>query len=144
MKKQYTIASLDALQSCAEECAHTLRAGDVVALSGTLGAGKTTFVQAMARALGITASVTSPTFTILKLYHLPEGTHGATQLCHIDAYRLAQSDPQDIAEYVGDPETICCVEWPEHLPEILTQHAYHVTIDVDGDTRTITITKKEQ
>jgi tRNA threonylcarbamoyladenosine biosynthesis protein TsaE len=88
--------------------AATLRAGDVVLVEGDLGAGKTTFVRGAARALGVGAPVTSPTFTIGQRYPAP------VPVSHIDLYRvasLADEEPEFLADYLG-PESIGFVEWP--------------------------------
>ena len=84
-------------------------AGDVVAVSGELGAGKTTFVRGAARALGVTGPVASPTFTIGHRYDAP------VPVAHLDLYRLAGLDPEewgDLEPYFDG--TIAFVEWPEH------------------------------
>jgi tRNA threonylcarbamoyladenosine biosynthesis protein TsaE len=86
-----------------------LRAGDVVAVSGELGAGKTTFVRGAARALGVSSPVSSPTFTIGHRYAAP------VPVAHLDLYRLSGIE----AEEWGDLEpyfdgSIAFVEWPEH------------------------------
>jgi tRNA threonylcarbamoyladenosine biosynthesis protein TsaE len=85
-----------------------LRAGDVVAVSGELGAGKTTFVRGAARALGVLEPVSSPTFTIGHRYEAP------VPVAHLDLYRLAGIDPEewaDLEPYFDD--AVCFVEWPE-------------------------------
>lgn len=86
-----------------------LHVGDVVAVSGELGAGKTTFVRGAARALGVSSTVSSPTFTIGHRYAAP------VPVAHLDLYRLSGLD----AEEWGDLEpyfdgSIAFVEWPEH------------------------------
>jgi tRNA threonylcarbamoyladenosine biosynthesis protein TsaE len=91
------------------DAARRLSAGDVVLVSGELGAGKTTFVRGACRALGVTGPVTSPTFTIGSRYH------GRVPISHIDLYRLeglAAEDPALLADYLA-PEAIVFVEWPE-------------------------------
>lgn len=88
----------------------------VVGLRGDLGAGKTTFVQHVARALGVKESVTSPTFVVAQAY---ETTHPVfTRLVHMDAYRLEgeEKDTIGFSEYFKDPHTLLLVEWPEKLP----------------------------
>jgi len=102
-------ASPEETEALAARVAEGLRAGDVVAVSGELGAGKTTFVRGAARALGVTGPVASPTFTIGHRYDAP------VPVAHLDLYRVAGLDP---AEW-GDLEpyfdgTIAFVEWPEH------------------------------
>ena len=90
--------------------AATLAPGDVVLISGELGAGKTTFVRGALRALGVTKPVTSPTFVVGLLY---EATTGPA--AHLDLYRLSGLDDEDpglLDPYFG-PDTITFVEWPE-------------------------------
>ena len=92
------------------ELAARLQAGDVVLVEGELGAGKTTFVRGACRALGVSALVTSPTFTIGQRYPAP------VPVAHVDLFRirdLEQEDPDLLGEYVR-PDTITFVEWPSH------------------------------
>ena len=88
-----------------------LTPGDVVLVEGELGAGKTTFVRGACRGLGVTAPVTSPTFTIGQRY----AANGRVRfVAHLDLYRLtslADEDPDLLADYLG-PDTIAFVEWP--------------------------------
>ena len=109
-------ASPEETEALAARLASLLRRGDVVAVSGELGAGKTTFVRGAARALGVTGPVSSPTFTIGHRYDAP------TPVAHLDLYRISGLDPEewgDLEPYFDD--TIAFVEWPEHggdwLPE---------------------------
>jgi len=90
------------------ELAGTLGPGDVVLVEGELGAGKTTFVRGACRALGVTATVTSPTFTIGQRYPAP------VPVAHVDLYRVASlrdEDPDLLADYLR-ADTIAFVEWP--------------------------------
>jgi tRNA threonylcarbamoyladenosine biosynthesis protein TsaE len=94
------------------ELALTLTPGDVVLISGELGAGKTTFVRGAARALGVTDPVTSPTFTIGQRYAAAAGA--VAFVAHVDLYRLGSlrdEDPDLLADYIG-ADTISFVEWP--------------------------------
>jgi tRNA threonylcarbamoyladenosine biosynthesis protein TsaE len=109
-------ASPDETEALAAQLAAHLRLGDVVTISGELGAGKTTFVRGAARALGVTGPVSSPTFTIGHRYE------AATPVAHLDLYRIAGLDPEewgDLEPYFDGAVTF--VEWPEHggnwLPE---------------------------
>jgi tRNA threonylcarbamoyladenosine biosynthesis protein TsaE len=95
-------------EAVAARLAARLRAGDVVTVSGELGTGKTTFVRGACRALGITATVTSPTFTIGHRYP------GCPDVSHLDLYRFAGVSPAewgDLEPYFED--AVVFVEWPE-------------------------------
>jgi tRNA threonylcarbamoyladenosine biosynthesis protein TsaE len=105
----------DATEALGAELALALRPGDVVLVRGELGSGKTTLVRGAARALGVTAPVTSPTFGIGHRYR----ADGAT-VAHLDLYRLAglpEEEPDLLADYLGS-EQITFVEWPEQAPEL--------------------------
>ncbi len=100
----------------------------VVGLYGELGAGKTTFVQAAAKALGVREKVKSPTFLIMKSYqlpHLPIGGQATTfyrLLVHIDAYRLKHSEELQklgFSELLRDPYNLIFVEWADKVSAIL-------------------------
>ncbi len=132
-------ASPDETEALAAELAATLRAGDVVAVSGELGAGKTTFVRGAARALGVREPVSSPTFTIGHRYDAD------TPVAHLDLYRLDGID----AEEWGDLEpyfdgTVVFVEWPEHGGALLPTPRVVVTLShVDEQHRRVTITRAD-
>jgi tRNA threonylcarbamoyladenosine biosynthesis protein TsaE len=96
-------------EALAAQLAAGLRPGDVVLVSGELGAGKTTFVRGACRALGVTGAVTSPTFTIARRYD------GDVPISHLDLYRLgdlADEDPALLADELA-PDRVAFVEWPE-------------------------------
>lgn len=111
----------------------------VVALSGELGAGKTTFAQAMAAELGVQEAVASPTFVIEKIYAL--SNQKWQRLIHIDAYRL--HDAKELRaigwdEIVADPGNLILIEWPEHIPDLVPPSARRVAITIqESDTRVI-------
>lgn len=123
------------------ELAAALQQGDVVLVSGEMGAGKTTFVRGACRALGVTGAVTSPTFTIGQRYPTGSGLHVA----HLDLYRigsLRDEDPDLLADYFG-PDTITFVEWPEGAEEELADLG-HIARSVrlshgGGDRRTVEV-----
>lgn len=120
-----------------------LAAARVVAISGELGAGKTTFVQGVARALGITETVNSPTFVIQKTYEL---TGSFKKLVHIDAYRLKEERELEVLgwnELVSDPGNLILIEWPEKVPGLIPRDAIRVRFDIEGDGRIITIDGQE-
>ncbi len=118
----------------------------VVALHGDLGAGKTTFVQTVARALDVTELVVSPTFIIQKRYPL-EGQI-FSNLIHIDAYRLENIEQLavlDWEELERDPSNLICIEWAENVAEILPPETKHIYLKyIDEETRSISYTAYEE
>lgn len=112
----------------------------VIALSGELGAGKTTFTQCLARALGVAESVTSPTFVVMKKYALAHARFRT--LVHIDLYRIedeAELRPLAFQEVLAEPTTVVVVEWPERSHGTIPDTATHITFSVQDDgSRTIT------
>ena len=122
--------SPEATKQLASTLAPYLRAGDVIVLSGDLGAGKTQFVQGVAAGLGVRAQVTSPTFNILLSY--PEGT---LPLHHFDLYRLDHADElEDIGFYETlDADGATFVEWGEKFPDELPYVYLEVVITVDAE-----------
>lgn len=126
-----TIQTAEEMQAVAEELVQSLNSGDVLLLYGELGAGKTTFVQGLARALGITDSVTSPTFTIVGEYTV--SAHPTiTTLAHVDLYRLeeenAAHDPavRDVLERAQDPGRLTVIEWADRLGETALKKAQRI------------------
>lgn len=108
----------------AERLANMLKPGDVIALEGDLGAGKTTFTKGLAAGLGITRTVNSPTFTIIKEYN------GRLPLYHMDVYRVQDSYEDLGFEEYFEGNGVTVVEWAHligtQLPEnLLTIHLYH-------------------
>ena len=113
----------------------------VVTLSGDLGAGKTTFVQAAASALGVQESVQSPTFVIMQIYDIAASGSGFARLIHIDVYRLEGLRDIEMLgwkELVADPRNLIFVEWPERIAGAVPIGAQKVTLTGDGDSRRIT------
>ncbi len=112
----------------------------VIALSGELGAGKTTFAQAAARSLGVEETVNSPTFVIEKIYAL--SNQKWQRLVHIDAYRLksaAELHAIGWGDIVADTSNLVIIEWPENVTDAIPHGAYAVRIDiVDDEERSIT------
>lgn len=129
-------SSVETTKQLAATLAPYLRAGDVVVLSGDLGAGKTHFVQGVAQGLGIRDSVTSPTFNILLCYQGEEGI----PLYHFDLYRLESSDElEDIGYYeTVDGDGVSFIEWGEKFPTALPYSYLEVSITGnENDVRTV-------
>ena len=107
-------------------------------LYGDLGSGKTTFAQILARELGITETVTSPTFVIEKYYEL-DGKKSFDRLVHIDAYRLKSSHELriiDWEELLKEPKTLIAIEWPEKVADIMPPHLQlHFSMDGEHNRR---------
>jgi tRNA threonylcarbamoyladenosine biosynthesis protein TsaE len=102
----------EATEDAAARLARHVRRGDLVLLEGEMGAGKTTFVRGMARGMGVTGDVMSPTFQLVRVYH------GPVQLAHVDLYRL--SDAAELADLGLDElmdQGAVVVEWGERLRE---------------------------
>ena len=130
-----TVAATEAV---AADLARSLRPGEVVALEGDLGAGKTQFVRGLLRGLGGDPRlVSSPTYVLLNVY-----PGGRLTLYHLDAYRTAGAD--DLAgigfDELLDAGGVVAVEWPSRVAELLPVQRYAVTLtDIGGGRRTITI-----
>ena len=111
----------------------------VVALQGDLGAGKTSFAQAVGALLAVKENISSPTFVIEKIY--PINWKGFKNLIHIDAYRLErESELLHLGweEIIREPENLILIEWPENVPGIIPQDAKRISFNfVDEDTREI-------
>jgi tRNA threonylcarbamoyladenosine biosynthesis protein TsaE len=127
-------SSPEETEAIAARAAGKLRPGDVVTVSGELGAGKTTFVRGAAHALGVTAPVTSPTYTIGNRYR------GTVDVSHLDLYRFEGVSP---AEW-GDLEpyfdgAVCFVEWPEAASGVLPPVRLNVHLRHIGSGRAISI-----
>jgi tRNA threonylcarbamoyl adenosine modification protein YjeE len=124
------LADLAATERLARNLAPLLRRGDVLALQGDLGAGKTSFARALLRALGVEGDVPSPTFTLVQIYDTP-----AFSIHHFDLYRLKDSSELD---ELGWDEVlvsgVTLVEWPERAANRLTQGSLtlHFVLDDRG------------
>jgi tRNA threonylcarbamoyladenosine biosynthesis protein TsaE len=100
------------------------RSGDIIILAGEMGSGKTAFAQGVARAMGVEEPVTSPTFTLVHSYDLPEPVHGARMLHHADLYRLDRTSELadlalfELAEFGG----IVLIEWGDIVESMFGDH----------------------
>lgn len=117
----------------------------VVGLSGDLGSGKTAFTKCIASMLGITETITSPTFILEKIYSIPRGTIVGgrfTKLVHIDAYRLESSDEMRALNWesvLSEEHNLVFLEWPEKVKEVLPEDMITISFEyVDEKRRSIT------
>ena len=136
-------ADTAATERIGAQLALTLAPGDVVLLSGDLGAGKTTLVRGAARALGVSTPVTSPTFAIAHRYPASgpgPGRPGLVAVSHLDLYRLGDlgaEDPDLLADYIG-ADTISFVEWPGAVEPTIAEFGrvrYRVRLEHLGEDR---------
>lgn len=109
--------------------AELVQPGDVITLTGDLGAGKTCLVKGVARGLGVVEPVTSPTFNILLVHH------GRLDLNHFDLYRLERAEELEDIDFWGTLESggVSFVEWGERFPEALTDDHLAVTIEIASE-----------
>ncbi|MBP9749000.1 tRNA (adenosine(37)-N6)-threonylcarbamoyltransferase complex ATPase subunit type 1 TsaE [Patescibacteria group bacterium] len=141
-KKPIVVTSLAEMEHFAIALAKKMRGGEVLALSGTLGAGKTTFTQFFGKALGVKSRITSPTFTLMQVHHIPALPYAPTPVrpskkihfVHIDAYRLRGAKSLvaiGALDYIGQPHAITVIEWAERVKKVLPEKTifYHLTLD---------------
>ncbi len=141
-QEELLIHSLDDLQTFANTIATELQGGEVIALQGELGAGKTTLAKYIAAALGVTQEVSSPTFALERQYQ----TNQSFTLHHFDWYRLENSKEVEelgVKELCGQKNTICVIEWPQRGGKLLPSDTMWIYIDyVDTQTRKITLHRR--
>jgi len=135
--------SVEETWALAREVAATLKPGDVVCLEGDLGAGKTTFTQGLARALGVAGRVTSPTFCIVQEHRASSPDSDVQFLVHMDLYRLRGED--DVLaigweDYLAEG-AVLVVEWPERAGSLIPPDARHVAFRhlEGGERRLVTV-----
>ena len=127
-KKEFITSSEEETENIGKNLAMSLSKGDSVLLRGNLGAGKTVFSRGFARGLGITEPVSSPTYTIVQEYELPDGG----RLYHLDLYRISGVNAAlafGVDEFLDDPQGISLIEWPDRIDGILPENAICVEIE---------------
>ncbi|WP_228548317.1 tRNA (adenosine(37)-N6)-threonylcarbamoyltransferase complex ATPase subunit type 1 TsaE [Sporosarcina obsidiansis] len=131
------IGSIEEMEKLAAAIGSYLQPPDVLTLEGDLGAGKTTFAKALAKSIGVTRTVSSPTFTIIKQY---EGNY---PLNHLDVYRLANSDEDLGWDELFYGDAISIIEWAQFIEEELPEHRLEIVIrHIGPHTRTVELTPK--
>ncbi len=142
MRQEYTTHSPTATRELGETFGAGLNPGDLVTLSGPLGAGKTTFIQGVARALNVTTDATSPTFVLI-IEHA-----GRIPLLHLDAYRLENLcydaiRDAGVLDLVDREDAVKLIEWPERIADFLPKPRFAVEIQpgAGDDERHIQITE---
>jgi tRNA threonylcarbamoyladenosine biosynthesis protein TsaE len=128
--KSITISDLNSLEQFARDMLSFFKKGDIIVLSGDLGAGKTTFIRFFCKYLGIKEDVTSPTFTIINEY-----VSSVQTIYHFDFYRLrdiAELKGLNLDDYLFD-DGICFMEWGEKVESVLPLPHYHLNIHIIND-----------
>ena len=142
MSKQEILSkSSDETKAVAADLAKNLIGSEFIALIGDLGAGKTTFIQGLVAALGSTARVKSPTFTVMNIYDVVDHP-SIRRVVHCDFYRFTKAEELgalELDEY-RDTNTVIIAEWPDALPTVDWNPTYTLTIEhKDEESRIITI-----
>ena len=139
---EFVCKSADATKALAKKISSKITGGQVLALTGQLGSGKTTFVQGLAEGFKIANHLNSPTFLILKEYPI-KSLKKKISLCHIDAYRLGKIDDAveaGITDSLGQKNKICVVEWAEKIKQVIPKNAIWINFEgVNENSRRIII-----
>lgn len=147
MTETFSVTSLESLDPVVNRVLEIIlksspkSSATVLALSGDLGAGKTTFTQQLAAKLGVDETVTSPTFVVMKKYPL-EHSHFDT-VVHVDAYRLesvAELAPLHFAAELSEPRSLIVIEWAERINAALPPDHLTLSFTLAGETRELTLT----
>jgi len=132
VNEEVQVATADEMRDLGRSLATLLRAGDLVILSGPLGAGKTTLTQGIGDGMAVRGPITSPTFVIARVHPPVAGRGAGTALVHADAYRLGSALELDDLDLDADTETaVTVVEWGEGLAEGLAADRLEITIQGD-------------
>lgn len=138
--KIYIIKSPKKMEALGKKIARNLSGGDIILLTGELGAGKTVLCKGIAKGLKVKAQVVSPTFTIMNEYF------GEHKFCHFDAYRLESADEAaeaGLTDFFGAENTVCAVEWWQNIKELF-DGCRTIKIDInkiDEKKREVTVEK---
>ncbi|TAN64016.1 tRNA (adenosine(37)-N6)-threonylcarbamoyltransferase complex ATPase subunit type 1 TsaE [bacterium] len=138
----YETASPEATEALGEALSKGFKSGDVIALIGELGAGKTCFVRGAAKGIGAVSRVKSPSFTLVNIY---EG--GKFALYHLDLYRLSNADEfynAGLEEYVY-ARGVCVIEWADKVPALLKDCGVVIRFTHSGEKeRVITVERRDE
>jgi tRNA threonylcarbamoyladenosine biosynthesis protein TsaE len=150
--KNRAVQSFSTTENREETCglgralARKIDAGCIVALSGDLGSGKTTFAQGLLEGLGVPGPHTSPTFVIMKQYAVSSASHPRLKrVYHVDAYRVGVAEMLAVGweEWLEDSEGIVLLEWPERIAAIVPKRAATVSFErLNASRRIVRITHK--
>jgi tRNA threonylcarbamoyladenosine biosynthesis protein TsaE len=139
-KKSFITTSSSQTKKLGQMLAEELHGGEIICLSGDLGAGKTTFAQGILKGLEIKGPFTSPTFNIIKTYKI-----NLLTIYHIDAYRINSKDLIDLGwkDFAGKPNSIVIMEWAERVKKIIPASAFWISFKwLNDKERELTLDKK--
>lgn len=135
MQRSIVINNLTELESAAKELLDSSKGKKIFAFNGSMGAGKTTFIKAICKSMGVKDPISSPTFSIVNEYLSADGT----KIYHFDFYRIKSlNEAYDMGceEYLYS-NAYCFIEWPEKIAELLPENYAKVTISAKGEQRVI-------
>lgn len=143
--EQIITKSAEETQEFAKKFAERIKPGDIVALSGELGAGKTTFTQGFVQGLEITNRIISPTFVIIRMYRIKNQESRIKNLYHIDLYRIENEGGLEglgLKEILEEKDAVKLIEWPERMGSLLPEKRWDIRIESLGESeRKINIEK---
>lgn len=142
MSYEYVTTSSLQTKKLGHLLAEQLCGGEIICLSGDLGAGKTTFTQGLLKGLKIKGPYTSPTFAIMKHY-----THKENNVYHIDAYRVSAKDLSELGfkDFAGQKNSITIIEWPEKVKSLIPTSALWINFKwLSEKERKITLSTKKE
>lgn len=124
------VKNIEETMTFAVKLSSNLKNGDILAVSGNLGVGKTSLAQALAKSFGVKEKVSSPTFNIIKVYQI--NNNRINKFIHIDAYRLKSSEELlsiGIDDYFKENDSIIFIEWPEKIKDILPERTKTIKME---------------
>jgi len=130
---QTTSKSVAATLKLGEKIGRNLKGQEVIELASDLGGGKTLLVKGIAKGLGYKGQITSPTFTICRIYPIPK----RRELHHFDFYRLSPNDivASELKDVAGLPRTITVIEWADHIGLVTPAITLKITLDITGSSQ---------
>lgn len=137
MQQERILKSEEDTINFAAELAKSVKKGDVLALYGELGVGKTFFTQHLCRSLGVTENVSSPSYVLMNEYE------GELKILHLDLYRLDSSEEiLELGLYELFEDAVTIIEWPEIAEDMLPKNTVHIHFEFAGSDRKVRINKK--
>jgi tRNA threonylcarbamoyladenosine biosynthesis protein TsaE len=135
MKQSIIVNNLSELDSAAQQLLKACEGKKIFAFNGQMGAGKTTFIKSVCKALGVTESISSPTFSIVNEYVTPD----RKKIYHFDFYRIkSDSEAYDMGyEDYFYSDAYCFIEWPEKIADLIPPDHVNITITVNAEQRLI-------